>query len=301
MGRFQEACDDIERLVREADPGQLQGLQESQGLNYEVLARTWQSHALWCLGRPAAAHRVRLSRPEPRPRSSGSRSTRRSPPPTWRCSSSCAPTPPRSAHRRQRRSRSPPSSRRPTTGPGPPSWSPTRRRSTQRTRRRSRVCGPRSRPSRRRGRGCGCRTTSALLADGHLRAGDATAGLELVEEGLARGRETNERWWDAELHRLRAELLLASGAEPAEAEAALRRALEIARGQQARSLELRAAPGPWPGCGRTRAGPRRPGSCSRPCTPLHRGPRDAGPRGGRRAALAPRSGPRGVTLRLTPG
>jgi predicted ATPase len=81
----------------------------------------------------------------------------------------------------------------------------------------------------------------ALLADAHLRAGQADAGLEVVEEALSRGRETNERWWDAELHRLRAELLLSGGAGAAEAEAALGRALEIARGQQARSLELRAA------------------------------------------------------------
>ena len=71
---------------------------------------------------------------------------------------------------------------------------------------------------------------------------------------MSRGRETNERWWDAELHRLRAELLLAGGAEAAEAEAALRRALEIARGQQAKSLELRAArtlARLWAGSGRT--------------------------------------------------
>ena len=73
----------------------------------------------------------------------------------------------------------------------------------------------------------------ALLADAHLRAGEADAGLDVVEEALSRGRETNERWWDAELHRLRALLLAASGAAAAEAEAALRRALEIARGQQA--------------------------------------------------------------------
>jgi len=67
MGRFQEASDDIDGLVQEADPGQLQRLQESQGLNYEVIARAWQSHALWCLGRPDAAfegasHALRLAR-----------------------------------------------------------------------------------------------------------------------------------------------------------------------------------------------------------------------------------------------
>ena len=84
----------------------------------------------------------------------------------------------------------------------------------------------------------------ALLADVHLRADEAEAGLDVVEEALSRGRETNERWWDAELHRLRAELLLRGGAGAAEAEVALRRALEIARRQQAKSLELRAARGP---------------------------------------------------------
>jgi predicted ATPase len=41
---------------------------------------------------------------------------------------------------------------------------------------------------------------------------DATAGLDLVEEAVSCSRETNERWWDAELHRLRAELLLCGGA-----------------------------------------------------------------------------------------
>ena len=94
----------------------------------------------------------------------------------------------------------------------------------------------------------------ALLADAHLRAEETDAGLDIVEEALSRGRETNERWWDAELHRLRAELLLRGGVEAAEAEAALRRALEIARGQQAKSLELRAARALarlWAGSGRT--------------------------------------------------
>ncbi len=55
----------------------------------------------------------------------------------------------------------------------------------------------------------------ALLADAQLRAGETQAGLDVVEEALSRGRETSERWWDAELHRLRAELLLRGGAEAA--------------------------------------------------------------------------------------
>ena len=49
-------------------------------------------------------------------------------------------------------------------------------------------------------------------------------------------------WWEAELHRLRGELLLQhTGAQPEEAEACFQQALDVARRQQAKSLELRAA------------------------------------------------------------
>jgi predicted ATPase len=50
------------------------------------------------------------------------------------------------------------------------------------------------------------------------------------------------RWWEAELHRLRGELLVQPvAAPPEEAEACFQQALDIARRQQAKSLELRAA------------------------------------------------------------
>jgi predicted ATPase len=81
----------------------------------------------------------------------------------------------------------------------------------------------------------------ALLADALARSGDFAAGLEAVEQAFSHSRQTNERWWDAELHRQRAVLLAASGPPAGEAEAALERALEVARAQQARSLELRSA------------------------------------------------------------
>jgi predicted ATPase len=51
-----------------------------------------------------------------------------------------------------------------------------------------------------------------------------------------------ERWWEAEVCRLRGVLLLRQPATPqAEAETWLQRALDVARRQEAKSLELRAA------------------------------------------------------------
>jgi predicted ATPase len=78
-----------------------------------------------------------------------------------------------------------------------------------------------------------------LLAQVCGRAGRAEDGLGVIDEAMAASRAANERWWNAELQRVRGELLLAGGAESHEAEAAYFRAIEIARTQQARALELR--------------------------------------------------------------
>jgi predicted ATPase len=51
---------------------------------------------------------------------------------------------------------------------------------------------------------------------------------------------SGQRSWDAELHRLQGELLLATGAPKAEAASAYERAIQLARQQNAKSLELRA-------------------------------------------------------------
>lgn len=80
-----------------------------------------------------------------------------------------------------------------------------------------------------------------LLAGVLCRAGRAEEGLGVLEEALAEVRSTNERWWDAELHRLRGDLRLAGGGGEDEAQAAYTRSLEIARGMGALSLALRAA------------------------------------------------------------
>jgi adenylate cyclase len=65
-------------------------------------------------------------------------------------------------------------------------------------------------------------------------------GLAAVVEGFAHSERTQERGFSAELHRLRGELLRLGGNHAA-AHDSLRRALEHARRQHARSLALRAA------------------------------------------------------------
>ena len=79
-----------------------------------------------------------------------------------------------------------------------------------------------------------------LLSEALRMAGDLDGALAAVTEGLAMIDETGERWWEAELHRLRAMLLVARREMP-EVEVTLRRAIGVALAQQAKSLELRAA------------------------------------------------------------
>ena len=67
-------------------------------------------------------------------------------------------------------------------------------------------------------------------------------GLATLDEALAAARGTGQRLVEAELYRLRTSLLLRQPGTPlAEAEAWFQRALDFARRQEARSLELRAA------------------------------------------------------------
>jgi predicted ATPase len=109
----------------------------------------------------------------------------------------------------------------------------------------------------------------ALLAEVHGKIGQADEGLIALAEALAAVDKTWERRWEAELYRLKGELTLqsrqvknksqasqgkskqvgtsqnkfevASPQVEAEAEACFHKAVEIARKQQAKLLELRAA------------------------------------------------------------
>ena len=91
-------------------------------------------------------------------------------------------------------------------------------------------------------------------------------GLAILSEAQEAVERTGERSLEAELHRMRAELLLAKGAGgEAEAEQSLGRAVAVARAQGARLWELRAASSLarlWREQGR----PPKPATCSRPCT-----------------------------------
>jgi predicted ATPase len=79
-----------------------------------------------------------------------------------------------------------------------------------------------------------------LLADAFQRAGRVDDGLRTIEEGFQQAERTIERGFLAELHRVRAELLLLRH-DSAGAEENLRTAIEISRQQQGKSFELRAA------------------------------------------------------------
>jgi predicted ATPase len=81
-----------------------------------------------------------------------------------------------------------------------------------------------------------------VLADVCDHLGHAEDGLQALAEAHTLVEQHEERWWEAEVHRLRGVLLLRQpGTPPAEAEAWLQQALDVAHRQEAKSLELRAA------------------------------------------------------------
>jgi TOMM system kinase/cyclase fusion protein len=80
------------------------------------------------------------------------------------------------------------------------------------------------------------------LAEVYGTAGQAEEGLRVLAEARAAVPHKEGRFYEAELSRLEGELLLArAAAHDTEAETCFRQALEVARQQQAKSLELRAA------------------------------------------------------------
>ena len=81
-----------------------------------------------------------------------------------------------------------------------------------------------------------------VLADVAAHLGHIEDGLQALVEAHTLVEQQEERWGEAEISRLRGVILLRQPGTPqAEAETWLQRALDVARRQQATSLELRAA------------------------------------------------------------
>jgi predicted ATPase len=82
----------------------------------------------------------------------------------------------------------------------------------------------------------------ALLAEAHGIQGEPEAGLKVLTEALTLVDTTGERWYEAELQRLQGARWLQQNADhQADAETCFHHAISIARRQQAKSWELRAA------------------------------------------------------------
>jgi predicted ATPase len=80
------------------------------------------------------------------------------------------------------------------------------------------------------------------LSDSLRKVGRHDEALGVLGLGIAQAEQQGQHYYDAELHRLRAETLLdRDGNAVEEAEALFHQALEIARRQEAKTFELRAA------------------------------------------------------------
>jgi DNA-binding SARP family transcriptional activator/predicted ATPase len=240
LGRLQEAAAQFAAITAQHDPDQLQRLEEGQGVNYMVLALAWHAHALWCLGSPQAALQrahdaVQLARDLAQPFNQALAAAYLA-----LVVQLCADEETARAHAEDALALASEYK-----APYYRAWAAIlvgHARAWQRPDE-EHIAQLRAAIAAFTAAGAQLRLPYflALLAQVYGKAGRADEGLTAVDEALAASRTHNERWWDAELHRLRGELLRAQGAAPPEVEAALRRALEIARAQQARSLELRAA------------------------------------------------------------
>lgn len=239
LGRAVEANDGFGRMIAAHDPQHNEHLGESQGWHFVEHAQAWQAHALWCLGYPRTAlacglDAVQRARDAARPFNHALAATYRAmlqqlcADNTTAMSSAEAALALAVEHR----------------APYYRTWSAILVRYALAWEQPDAIQIAQLRAAITEFKAAGARLRLpyylGLLAQVNTKAGQTTEGLVVIDEALAEARAHGEHWWDAELHRLRGELLLAHGAEVSDAEAALFRAVTIARGQQARSLELRA-------------------------------------------------------------
>ena len=95
---------------------------------------------------------------------------------------------------------------------------------------------------RKQGIGLNVPLFATALAEAEAEAGEIDAALATIDGVIAETERTGQRWFDAESHRVRGEILLKRDpANTAPAEEAFLTAIAIAQEQKARSFELRAA------------------------------------------------------------
>ncbi|HEV2426148.1 MAG TPA: AAA family ATPase [Terriglobia bacterium] len=240
LGRIAEANEEFERMLAAANPSQLQRISEEQGWNFAAHGRAWQAHALWLLGYPHSAllralEGVELANDLGQPFNQALTATYLA-----LLQQLCADESTARASADKALAL--------TTEYKAPyyrAWSSILVCYAQARERPGRATLASLRESIEVFKASGARIRLpyyfGLVAQVCGQAERVEDGLAAVDEAMAASRAHNERWWDAELHRLRGELLLAGGADASEVKAAYLRAIEIARSQQARALELRAA------------------------------------------------------------
>ncbi|HEY7124242.1 MAG TPA: BTAD domain-containing putative transcriptional regulator [Ktedonobacterales bacterium] len=239
LGRIVDANEQFAEILAAHDPEHLRHLQESQGANYAAHGRAWQAHALWCLGYPQQAlnrelEAIRLVEALNQPFNQALVSAYLALLQQWRADEATARACAEEALELTSLYQA----------PYYRSWAAIlgsyalaleQPREPHIGRLRASIDDFKASNARLR-----LPYYLSLLAHVFAKAGRAQEGLTVLDEALAEARAHNERWWNAEVHRLRGELLLLHGADAEEIEMALLRAIEIARAQQARSLELRA-------------------------------------------------------------
>ncbi|HLJ82166.1 MAG TPA: BTAD domain-containing putative transcriptional regulator [Ktedonobacterales bacterium] len=240
LGQILAACETFERVIAEPNSSESLQLQYSQGWNYAILSRAWQSHALWCLGYPDRALRrgteaVQLGRDLELPFNEALAATYLA-----MLHQLCADAATAREHAEAAYAL--------TIEYKAPYYRVWSAILVAYADAREQPVAPhitRLRDGISEFKASGARLRLPyylwLLASICQQAGQIESGLAAIDEAMAESQARNERWWDAELHRLRGELLWASSADDGDVEAALHQASEMARAQQAKSLELRAA------------------------------------------------------------
>jgi predicted ATPase/DNA-binding winged helix-turn-helix (wHTH) protein len=240
LGRIADASAEFERMLAAKDPSQLQSIVEEHSWSYAdaILGRAWHAHALWLLGYPHSAMRralegVRLAHDLGQPFNQALAATYLAMLQQLSADQATARASTEEALALTSEYKV----------PYYRAWSAILANYALAWEQPGTAAIARLRESITAFKASGARIRLpyylGLLAEVCGRGGRAEEGLAAVDEGMAASRAHNERWWDAELHRMRGELLLAGGADSHEAKAAYFRAIEIARTQQARALELR--------------------------------------------------------------